>query len=155
MHGSFDHQPRDSQSAYRNWNMKLIALPILGVVALIAFVISHPAASKWISDAAQAEFVGTDFVAGSSPADTAGPAGQPDPDREGLLSGRRSAPRSIENPAPACRYILNTATARIGEAVPPRHFIGRPMKVNWPWPSSASRLHRLSMWVMSRSRQAL
>src|SRR5882757_6728287 len=49
----------------------------------------------------------------------------------------------------------NTATARIGEAVPPRHFIGRPMKVNWPLPSRASRLHRLSMWVMSRSRQAL
>ena len=53
------------------------------------------------------------------------------------------------------RHISNTATARIGEPVPPRHFIGRPMKVNWPLPSSASRLHRLSMWVMSSSRQAL
>jgi hypothetical protein len=62
MHGSFDNQPRDSKSAYRNWNMKLIALPILGVVALIAFAVSHPGASKWISDAAQAEFVGMDFV---------------------------------------------------------------------------------------------
>jgi len=62
MHGSFDDQPREGQSDYRNWNIKLIALPILGVVALIAFVASHPAASKWISDAAQAEFVGTDFV---------------------------------------------------------------------------------------------
>jgi hypothetical protein len=61
MHGSFD-QPREGKSAYRNWNMKLIALPILGVVALIAFVISHPNASKWISDAAQAEFVGTDLA---------------------------------------------------------------------------------------------
>jgi hypothetical protein len=62
MHGSFDNQPRDSKSAYRNWNMKLIALPILGVVALIAFAVSHPGASKWISEAAQAEFVGMDFV---------------------------------------------------------------------------------------------
>lgn len=62
MHGSFDQQPREGQSAYRNWNMKLIALPILGAVALIAFVISHPGASKWISDAAQAEFVNMDFV---------------------------------------------------------------------------------------------
>ena len=62
MHGSFDNQPRDSKSAYRNWNMKLIALPILGAVALIAFAVSHPGASKWISDAAQAEFVGMDFV---------------------------------------------------------------------------------------------
>jgi hypothetical protein len=62
MSGSFDKQPRDSQSVYRNWSMKLIALPILGVVALIAFAISHPGVSKWISDAAQAEFVGSDFV---------------------------------------------------------------------------------------------
>jgi hypothetical protein len=62
MHGSFDNQPREGRSVYRNWNIKLIALPILGVVALIAFAISHPGASKWISDAAQAEFVGTDFV---------------------------------------------------------------------------------------------
>ena len=54
--------------------MKLIALPILGVVALIAFVISHPAASKWISDAAQAEFVGTDFVPDLPAADTAWPS---------------------------------------------------------------------------------
>jgi hypothetical protein len=62
MHGSLDKQPRDSRSVYRNWNMKLIALPILGAVALIAFVISHPGASKWISDAAQAEFVNMDLV---------------------------------------------------------------------------------------------
>jgi hypothetical protein len=62
MHGSLDKQPRDSRSVYRNWNMKLVALPILGAVALIAFVISHPGASKWISDAAQAEFVNMDFV---------------------------------------------------------------------------------------------
>jgi hypothetical protein len=62
MHGSFEKQPREGQSAYRNWNMKLIALPILGVVALIAFVVSHPEASRWISDAAQAEFAGTEFV---------------------------------------------------------------------------------------------
>jgi hypothetical protein len=67
MHGSLDKQPRDGRSVYRNWNMKLIALPILGVVALIAFVISHPGSSKWISDAAQAEFVGTEFVPDLAP----------------------------------------------------------------------------------------
>lgn len=62
MHGSLEKQPRDSKSAYRNWDIKLYALPILLAVALISFVISHPGASKWISDAAQAEFVGTDLV---------------------------------------------------------------------------------------------
>jgi hypothetical protein len=48
-------------------NIKLIALPILGGAALIAFVISHPEASKWISDAAQAEFAGTEFVPDIAP----------------------------------------------------------------------------------------
>ena len=67
MHGSFDQQPREGKSAYRNWNMKLIALPILGVVAVIAFVVSHPGASKWIADAAQAEFAGTEFVPDLAP----------------------------------------------------------------------------------------
>lgn len=62
MQGSFDKQPRESRNAYRNWDMKLIALPILGAVALIAFVVSHPAASKLIADAAQAEFVNMDFT---------------------------------------------------------------------------------------------
>src|SRR5258706_11923864 len=52
-------------------------------------------------------------------------------------------------------HISNTATARIGEPVPLRHFIGRAIKGNWPWPSSVSRLHRLSMWVMPSSPQAL
>ena len=67
MHGSFDQQPREGKSAYRNWNMKLIALPILGVVAVIAFVVSHPGASKWIADAAQAEFAGTEFMPDIAP----------------------------------------------------------------------------------------
>jgi len=62
MHGPLEKQPRDAKSAYRNWNIKLFALPILLVVALISFVVSHPSASKWISDAAQAEFVGTDLT---------------------------------------------------------------------------------------------
>jgi hypothetical protein len=67
MHGPLDKQPRDSKSVYRNWDIKLFALPILLVVALIGFAVSHPGASKWISDAAQAEFVGTDLVPDLAP----------------------------------------------------------------------------------------
>ena len=62
MHGSLEKQPREGKNAYRNWDIKFIAFPILGVVALIAFVVSHPAASKWIADAAQAEFVNIDLA---------------------------------------------------------------------------------------------
>ncbi|MEP6839658.1 MAG: hypothetical protein ABJA75_16495 [Bradyrhizobium sp.] len=67
MHGSFDKQPRDSESVYRNWSMKLIALPILAAVALIAFAFSHPDASRWIAQAVDAEFVSTDLVQDIAP----------------------------------------------------------------------------------------
>jgi hypothetical protein len=67
MHGSFEQQPREGKNVYRNWDMKLIALPILGAVALIAFVVSHPGVGKWISDAAQAEFVNMDVAPEASP----------------------------------------------------------------------------------------
>jgi hypothetical protein len=67
MHGPLEKQPRDSKSVDRNWDIKLFALPILLVVALIGFAVSHPGASKWISDAAQAEFVGADLVPDLAP----------------------------------------------------------------------------------------
>ena len=67
MHGSLDNQPNDSKSVYRAWDIKLVALPILIVVALIGMAITHPSASKWISDAIQAEFVGTNLVPDLAP----------------------------------------------------------------------------------------
>ena len=67
MHGSLDRRPRDDQSSYRGWGIKLVALPIFVIIALIGLAVSQPNASKWISDAAQAEFVGTDFVPNLAP----------------------------------------------------------------------------------------
>ena len=67
MRGSFDKQPHDDRNADQGWSIKLVALPLLAVVALIGMVLSHPAAIKWISDAAQAEFVGTDMVPDLAP----------------------------------------------------------------------------------------
>ena len=62
MHGSLDKQPQDDRSVYQSFSIKLIALPVLFIVALVGMAVSHPAASKWISDAMQAEFFGTQFV---------------------------------------------------------------------------------------------
>ncbi|WP_146987656.1 hypothetical protein [Bradyrhizobium macuxiense] len=62
MQGSFDNRRQDPESNYKSFSIKLIALPVLVIVALIGMLVSHPAAVKWISDAAQAEFVGTDAV---------------------------------------------------------------------------------------------
>ncbi|QPF83034.1 hypothetical protein IC762_25300 [Bradyrhizobium genosp. L] len=63
MHGSFDkRQHQDEQTNYQSFSIKLVALPLLVLVALIGMAVSHPAAVKWISDAAQAEFVGSEGV---------------------------------------------------------------------------------------------
>jgi hypothetical protein len=67
MHGSLDRPPRDDQTSDRGWDTKLMALPILVVIALIGLAISHPSASRWISEATQAEFVGVDFVPDLAP----------------------------------------------------------------------------------------
>jgi hypothetical protein len=62
MHGSLDRPPREDDSSYRGWDIKLVALPVLVVIALIGLAVSQPNASRWISEAAQAEFVGTDLM---------------------------------------------------------------------------------------------
>ena len=67
MHGSIDKSPQADQSIYRSWNIKLIALPVLLVIALIGYAVSHPDVSRWISEAVHAEFVGTDLVPDLAP----------------------------------------------------------------------------------------
>jgi hypothetical protein len=67
MHGPLDDKPRDPKDAYRAWDIKLVALPILIVVALVGMAIAQPSASKWISDAVQAEFAGTDLAPDVAP----------------------------------------------------------------------------------------
>ncbi|MGF6306595.1 hypothetical protein ABIB82_000742 [Bradyrhizobium sp. i1.8.4] len=62
MQGSFDNRQQDPESNYGSFSIKLVALPVLVIIALIGMLVSHPAAVKWISDAAQAEFAGTDAV---------------------------------------------------------------------------------------------
>jgi len=58
MHGSFDRSQENRNRTDRDWNVALFALPVLVVVALVALAIIQPAAPSWISEAAQAEFVG-------------------------------------------------------------------------------------------------
>ncbi|MBA2400460.1 MAG: hypothetical protein H0V72_17495 [Bradyrhizobium sp.] len=67
MQGPVEKKPRDGRSVYRNWDVKLFALPVLLATALIGFVVSHPGVSKWVADAVQAEFVGTDLVPDLAP----------------------------------------------------------------------------------------
>ena len=57
MHGSFDRSGK-SESFSDRWRIGFFAFPILMALALIGLTILEPAASKWISEAAQAEFAG-------------------------------------------------------------------------------------------------
>ncbi|MGH9807542.1 MAG: hypothetical protein ACRD9W_09840 [Terriglobia bacterium] len=60
MHGTFDRSGRSHNRTDRSFSPGLFLLPALLVVALIALAVMQPAASVWISEAAQAEFVGVD-----------------------------------------------------------------------------------------------
>jgi hypothetical protein len=67
MHGPFDKSPEGGPNIYRNWSMKLLALPLLLVIALIGYIVSHPEVGKWVADGVQAEFVGNDMVPNLAP----------------------------------------------------------------------------------------
>ncbi|QOZ27317.1 hypothetical protein [Bradyrhizobium sp. CCBAU 51753] len=73
MHGPFDKRQQDAQRNYQSFSIKLIALPLLVIVALIGMVVSRPAVVKWIADAAQAEFTGS-YAATDLLPDSARPA---------------------------------------------------------------------------------
>jgi len=58
MHGPFDKSPKGEPNIYQSWNIKLFALPLLIVIALIGYIVSHPDVVKWVADGVLAEFVG-------------------------------------------------------------------------------------------------
>jgi hypothetical protein len=60
MHGTFDRSGESHHRTDRGWSLGLFLVPALLVIALIALAVVQPAASVWISEAAQAEFVGVD-----------------------------------------------------------------------------------------------
>ena len=60
MHGSLNRSDENQNRTDRNWSIGLFVLPVLVMIALVALAIIKPVASVWISEAAQAEFVGPD-----------------------------------------------------------------------------------------------
>jgi hypothetical protein len=68
MHGSPEKPGKAEHNIYGSWGVRLLAIPVLLLTALIGFVVSHPGASNWI----QAEFGGTGRVPDTTP--TAKPA---------------------------------------------------------------------------------
>jgi hypothetical protein len=73
MHGTFDRSGKSHNRTDRDWSLGVCLLPTLLAIALIALAVMQPAASVWISEAAQAEFVGVN-VPEPAPTELAQPA---------------------------------------------------------------------------------
>ena len=58
MHGSLNRSDEKRSRTDRRWSIGFFALPVLIVITLVALAVIKPAASTWISEAVQAEFVG-------------------------------------------------------------------------------------------------
>jgi hypothetical protein len=74
MHGSFDKSGENDSRTHRSWSVGLFALPVFVVIALVGLMLTQPAASNWISEAAQAEFVGLNPAPQAAPTQLAQPA---------------------------------------------------------------------------------
>jgi hypothetical protein len=80
MHGTFDRSGRSHHRTDQGFGPGFFLLPALVAIALIALAAAQPAAPVWISEAAQAEFVGLD-VPDRLPTQLAQPATEPQPVR--------------------------------------------------------------------------
>jgi hypothetical protein len=74
MHGSFDRSGTRNRTFLERWGIGFPAFPVLLAVALIGLAILEPAASKWISEATQAELAGIYVVPQTTPTQLARPS---------------------------------------------------------------------------------
>jgi hypothetical protein len=74
MHGTFDKSGKPDSEIRQYWSVGLFALPALVVIVLVGLAVVQPTASNWISDAVQAEFVGTNRTPDAAPIQFAQPA---------------------------------------------------------------------------------
>lgn len=77
MHGPFEKARKGEPNIYQSWSMKLVALPLLLLIALIGYIVSHPEVAKWVVDGVGAEFAGSAVAPGpASPTQIAQPSNQ-------------------------------------------------------------------------------
>jgi hypothetical protein len=61
MHGTFDRSGKSHSRTDQGLSLGVCLLPAILAIALVALAVMQPAASVWISEAAQAEFVGVNI----------------------------------------------------------------------------------------------
>ena len=73
MHGPFEKARKGEPNIYQSWSMKLVALPLLLLIALIGYAVSHPDIAKWVADGVEAEFASTAAPESAPPTQIAQP----------------------------------------------------------------------------------
>jgi hypothetical protein len=73
MLGSFDRSLEIVNGCYQRCGLGIFLLPVL-LAAIIGLAIAQPDLSNWISEAARAEFVGTNVSPETTPTQVAQPA---------------------------------------------------------------------------------
>jgi hypothetical protein len=74
MHGSLDKSGKSDRSLFERGRIGFLAFPVLLAAALIGLAIWEPAASRWISEAAQAELAGIYVMPEPAPTQLARPS---------------------------------------------------------------------------------
>ncbi len=72
MHGTFERPGKIDKAGELSSGIRLVIIPTILGIAVVALAITQPNVARWISDAAQAEFVGP--APGPAPAQLAQPA---------------------------------------------------------------------------------
>ena len=73
MHGTFNRSIKNRRRHHRNRDFGVLAIPAVLAAALIALVLTEPSASRWISEAAQAEFAASFMMPEPAPTQFAQP----------------------------------------------------------------------------------
>jgi hypothetical protein len=71
---AFDRLDQQENRTQWKWTAGIAAALGVIVVGLVALMSNSPAASNWVSDAVQAEFVGSNYAPQQAPVQTAQPA---------------------------------------------------------------------------------
>jgi hypothetical protein len=76
MHGKFNRSDGTDKSSAGYSSIRLVVIPALLAVALVALAIKQPDVSRWISDTVQAEFANTGTRPDTAATQVAQPARQ-------------------------------------------------------------------------------
>jgi len=76
MHGTFDRSGKTGKTGYRDAGIRLVAIPALLAIALVVLAIKQPDVSRWMAEAAQAEFASTAPAQEVAPNRVVPPAGE-------------------------------------------------------------------------------